>query len=319
MSVGMANHDASQRPRALLRPAKDIVRELAWRRYSTAKVYELARLRLVQPRDPIVVYTVGKVGSTTVARSLAASGLRRPVYQVHWLSADRLATLDSFYRAGSQKYRGTPRAQRFRPEFVWLGKHLARRIASTPNTRWQVITLVRDPVARNISSFFQNMDSFFDYWLDEKAVVSGINEMAQDLVELFMDGYLRDPVQDGDPLTWFDEELRPVFDVNVYGEEFPRARGFHIYKSHNADVLVLRLEDLDRSGREAFRRFLGLDGYRTDRRNVGADKAYAAVYDRFLDMVRLTESYLDRLYTAKYTAHFYSQDEIAGFRARWCN
>lgn len=271
-------------------------------------------------KDPILVYTVGKVGSTSVSKSLKASGVDRTVYHIHWLAPEQLARVDAFYRARDRRYRGTVRAQRFRPEFVWLGEHLSRQIYRDPERCWQVITLVRDPVARDVSSFFQNLDSFFDYWIDDQLLVSEVEGVARGLVTLFLEAYVRGAVpigMDGDPLGWFDRELKLVFGVDVYAAPFPKLRGFGIYDAPKAHVLVLRLEDLERSSEEAIREYMGLERFHLVRSNIGESKTYATVYRRFLELIRLPDEYLERIYASKYSTHFYSEDELARFRSRW--
>ncbi|MGI9333603.1 MAG: putative capsular polysaccharide synthesis family protein [Gammaproteobacteria bacterium] len=305
----------------VLRAGSRLGRRLAWRHYSTARAYYLTRLRLLgPPQDPIVVYTVGKVGSTTISRSLVASGVKRTIHHVHWLVPERLADCDAFYRAADRRHRGTARALRFRPGFVWLGQYVSRQIGLEPNRQWQVVTLVRDPLARNASAFFQNLGSFFDYWIEQEIAAKGVERVAQELVTLFVDAYVKGTVPtavDGDPISWFEQELQPVFGVDVYCAPFPRHEGFEIYESANARVLVLRLEDLEACAERAFQRFLGLENYRPARSNVGERKPYAAVYKRFLELIRLPEEYLEYLYNSRYCTHFYTQSELAGFRARW--
>ena len=82
-------------------------------------------------------------------------------------------------------------------------------------------------------------------------------------------------------------------------------------------VLVLRRESLDRAP-DALRRFLRRpDAIPLPRTNVGADKAYADLYEDFLDALRPSDEVLDRAYGSALVRHFYSPTEIASFRARW--
>jgi hypothetical protein len=185
--------------------------------------------------------------------------------------------------------------------------------------KWKVITLIRDPVARNVSSFFENMELFeYDYAAKMK---SGREEdIVAELMELFRKKYIdgSDAAHvDADPLTWFDEELKTVFDVDVLEGDFPVERGFEIYEGPLADVLFIRLEDLGTYMGEAFERFLGLEGAGLQQSNVGTDKDYAPLYRRFLDTFKIPGAYLDRMYNSKVSRHFYTEEELAKFRSRW--
>lgn len=293
---------------------------LAFRRYDTARLYTLARLRLAPRRAPILIYTVGKVGSSTVADSLAASGLDASIYHLHWLRPDRLAKDERLQREAAERYRGTPLEAHFRPRYVWRGQFLAPQLGRPPQGggRWKVITLVRDPLARNVSSFFQNLP-LLDYDYRARLAARSEAEVVEELLALFERSYLGPggvTDVDGDPLTWFDQELAPVFGVDVYQRSFPIERGFDLYDSSTARVLLLRLEDLDRCAPAAFREFLGLQHFSMRHQQIAEDKAYASLYRRFRAALRVPDAALDRIYGSRYARHFYTQAELEGFRAR---
>jgi hypothetical protein len=83
------------------------------------------------------------------------------------------------------------------------------------------------------------------------------------------------------------------------------------------DLLLIRVEDLNRCASQAFSEFLGLPELPLINENVGSAKAYASLYKTFKDSVKLPESYIDQMYATKYMRHFYSDREIAAFKKRW--
>jgi hypothetical protein len=208
------------------------------------------------------------------------------------------------------------------PRYVWLGQQLSGAIRSAPaGTVWDVVTLVRDPVRRNVSSFFQNLELMFDFWPADELKSRSAGDVAARLVELFVDSYIagKSPVEydDGDPLTWFDEELKPVFGVDVFATPFPVSQGYEIYGGPSSRVLLLRLEDLDRVANAAFKDFLGAGLSRVVRRNDASDKVYADLYRRFRQLLKLPSQYLDRMYSSRYSRHFYTAEELASLRCCW--
>lgn len=312
---------ARARLRALLLRLDRRLSALAFRRFESARLYTHARLRLSPMRDPILVYTVGKVGSSTVAESLAAHGVRASLYHVHWLTPARLRRDAALQRAAAARTRGTPLEAHFRPRYVWRGEFLRERVAGPPpgGGRWRIVTLVRDPVARNVSAFFQNLPLL---GVDPAAPggVASEEERVGELLALFERTYLVPggaEAIDGDPLTWFDEELAPVFGADVYAAPFPAERGFAILETPRARVLVLRLEDLDRAAAPAFEAFLGLRGLALRRGQEGEEKAYASLYRRFRERLRVAGDVLERIYGSRYARHFYTEAERARFRAMW--
>jgi hypothetical protein len=52
-------------------------------------------------------------------------------------------------------------------------------------------------------------------------------------------------------------------------------------------------------------------------RNEAADKVYADVYRCFEKLLRMPRQYLDRMYSSRYSRHFYTPAELAEFRSHW--
>jgi hypothetical protein len=179
--------------------------------------------------------------------------------------------------------------------------------------RWRVVTLTRDPVGRNISSFFEILDLQMHYGLQDKLQTKGVEGVVPELCSLFLTEY---PDHDL-PLTFFHSELKTVFGVDVFSCPFPHSKGYMIYQGENVELLLLRLEDLDRSAPHAFEEFLGIRGVELVRSNIGDQKIYADVYRHFVETIRLPDSYLERMYKSKYATHFYTNEEIETFRAKW--
>ena len=259
----------------------------------------------------LLVHTMGKVGSTSVAASLKARGIRRTMlmYQPHFVSDEGRALAE---RLASEGNGGWARlVKKERAGFLRnraLCDELARLRAE--GERVKVITMVRDPVATNVSGLFHN----YLWWPAEvKALCAAPSAACLDaLQDYFLNSYPHDV-----PETWFDMELRTLYGVDVYAQPFDPARGYAIYHSDYADVLLLKLETLNRSAPDAFRDFMGLDDFQLIESNTAEDKAYADLYRAFRRELALPESYLDRVYGTRLARHFYGSDELAAFRRKW--
>jgi hypothetical protein len=289
--------------------------------FGLAKILSKAALEKVSSSDPVIVYTAGKVGSSAVAATLEALFDKRCVAHIHELTAERLQTAESQYRSRARANWGSRRALRFLPDHIWLGQHLSKAMSSAPpEAVWDVVTLVRDPVSRNVSSFFQNLELMFDFWPAEELKRNSAGEIAERLVEIFLDSYVAGNFSmehDADLLTWFDDELKPVFGVDVYATPFPTSRGYEIYAGSNSRVLLMRTEDIDRTAQRAFSEFFGIDVVDLKRRNEATNKVYGDVYRQFKKRLSIPSQYLDRQYSSRYSQHFYTPAELAEFRARW--
>lgn len=95
----------------------------------------------------VIVHQMGKVGSSSVYDSLKHAPLKVPVYHTHLLNRQRLdRQLRSLTgnRAGASHLRTSQRLLE----------------DGFDGSRWKIISLTRDPISRNISAFFQNVENF---------------------------------------------------------------------------------------------------------------------------------------------------------------
>lgn len=293
------------RGRGVLGSASHLLSLLMTRWYTGAKLAKRAWLwrRHRRGPPPVLVLQMGKVASQAVVRSL--EGAHVPACQVHFVSERRLAEAEAAYR-------GTwDRRQAGKALHVWQGQWVRRRLRRRPDLRWRIITLVRDPVARNVSSFFQVAEH--RHGQDLSLVESRADDPVAEVRRLFLEVY-----QDHDlPLGWLDEELTDTFGVDPYATVFPRADGFVLHRGRRADVLLIRYEDLERVFSRAVEALLGLPGVSLARANVSREKDYGAVYATVDQQLTLPRDYLDRMYGSRYAQHFYGQQERVRMRARW--
>lgn len=266
-------------------------------------------LRLAEWRGktPIVVYQMGKVGSSTVVASLEASTLRQPIYHIHSLTREGIESRRQIYaRIFDQQHDADTR----RMHHLLIAEQLHKRIGDGGSApKWKVITLVRDPVARNISDFFQVKD----YWLSGFEGGLGSSQLIMDeIIKVFMEEYHHD-----EALNWFDVELKQTLGIDVFAADFPKQLGYKIYRRGRMEVLVLKLEGLNQYAQKAFKEFLGIDDLQMIEANVSSQKDYHPAYKKFQEDIKLPGSYLDSMYESKYARHFYTEEEIRSFKTRW--
>jgi len=295
---------------------KRLLNYLAEQNYYSAKaLWKWKQLKRMQAYggDPIINYQMGKVGSSTIQSSLESLGLDQPVYHVHFLNPLRVREIE---RQRREYFRTEKQGSLRRP---WLSEFLYERIQKK-DRHWMLITLVREPIARNISTFFENLEVTkkagaahyavrSDYYgFDIEVDLENLNP----LIALFFDRLVHER-----PLRYFDDEIRTVYGIDVFESAFPRDKGFKIYQADNADLLLMRLENLDGCADPAFKAFLGIDELALVNTNVASNKVYAPLYKAFKRSICLPQDYVDRMYDSKYTRHFYSDEEIQQFRRRW--
>jgi hypothetical protein len=253
------------------------------------------------PIDPIIIYQPGKVGSSTLLDSLQYSLYWAAIYHAHHLND--LEQMEADIKA---RYSHSQKPLRK----LGIDWDLRRKIDKYPNQKWSVINLTREPVARIISTVFQMLDVIFPGWKEKyQAGELDLHQMQDIIVNRYVIG-----PGSGD---WYDTQLKPVFDIDVYAQPFPHPQGHEIYYGkNNSRLLVIRLEDLNRVGQTVLSDFLNLNEFQLVQANISEQKEYSDLYREFKKLP-LPASYLEKMYSSKYARHFYTDEELHGFYQKW--
>ena len=260
-----------------------------------------ARLYGVERRNPVIVFQMGKVGSSTVVDALEASGCG-PVLHVHTLTGEELGRAVARQRGSAAPYLH---------EHLITSSVLLRKLKDGLFP-CRIITLTREPVARAVSHVFEDNRKKMEQVRQRHGAFTAADVMA------VVTDLLRTDNGIADPTRWFDRELRAVTGVDVFARPFDADRGYTIFESSPAPVLLLRMEDLDRALRPALADFLGVDpaSVLVGRRNVGAQTWYAELLQEVKNTYRLPEPLAERVYGTRYVRHFYGEEAVA-MRSRW--
>lgn len=228
-------------------------------------------------RPPVFVFQMGKVGSYTV-KSTLTNLWNAPVVHGHnyaHLSKQDQGTLDAA-------------KQNAEPLFV--------------------LCPIREPIGRNISSFFHNFER------DTGEPFERNKYSTDDLRELFLS-----KAQHNVPIEWFDRNFRPVFGIDVFDEPFSKSTRYKEYSRENVRALVYQSELDPAVQLEIISQFLGVKLPQWDFENVSSTKRYARAYKQFKSRVRLPEVYLQMMFTSRYFRHFYHQDVKEALRQKWAD
>jgi len=294
---------------------------IAGKNYNTAKAFFKFKSHYFNKRfstPPLLIYSMGKVGSQSVQETLKESKIDMPIYHIHHLTHDYIASREERYK----KYFHFRDTHYTDFDMLWRLQYLRKKLDKGLNgQKWQIVTLVRDPIAVNLSTFFHNVN-YIDYLVNEKeyrikSLYYDIDERikiddTETLLQLFLE-----KVDHDSPLSFFDNELKKVFGVDVYSSEFPTSRGYQIYNNNKAEVLLMRLENLNDCANKAFKDFLNIDELELMHTNIGNKKAYASIYRSFKKFVVMHDSYINKMYNSKFMRHFYDELEINKFKAKW--
>ena len=243
---------------------------------------------LAAPR-PVVVYTAPKTGSTSVEAALAEAGIS--AVKAHFLRGSHVRSTARLRSAGLPLER-----------HQHVERRLAARLPAGDGARWRVIALTRDPVARRLSSVFQGPDRARVDLGDVEALRRHVAER----VERMAAG--------GGGFAWFEDELGATFGVDP-AAGFDAEAGFGRLAGRGADVIVLKMEALDRLA-PVISEFVGRD-LALRRRNERGATEHAERYRAARDGLRFPAATLTALYDHPLARAFYTEAERRAFRDRW--
>lgn len=192
--------------------------------------------------------------------------------------------------------------------------------------KFNIISLIRDPIARNISSVFQSMTTN-EPW--NKLFIANTEEF-QSYSYLKQKSLIETQLSrlnaEESIVTWYDNLFKthfyyPQVDkylIDIYAKPFNQEKGYQTYESKTPRVkmIILRLEDLATLSEE-LGKFLGINNFEIMQTNVAKDKWYKEIYAQFLRGYNPSKTELDKIYQSKFMTYFYSPAQINSFCEKW--
>ncbi len=233
--------------------------------------YTAIRLRLLSPA-PVFIYTIGKVGSSSMRESL------KKYYPGVVVSGHSFSPLIKATAPVNALYR-------------WYHRHTDKKI--------NIISLVREPISRDLSMFFQEYQ--------KKEGFDGTEPMEQ-IRELFLRFRTN-------PTGWFDNKMKDVFGIDVFRHDFSR---YSVIREGRVNLLLMQCELSDETKSEIIREFLEIPAFTITRINESRVRQYSGQYDAFKKTVKLTEDYVRDIYGTRYSRHFYKESMDSQIE-KWCS
>lgn len=250
--------------------------------------------------DPLVLFQMGKVGSSTMSSSLSQLKLDVPVFTFHTLTD---------FDAHQEFIKQNSIDPTWPLEVLARNRARRKRLFSGRWTNFNVISIVRLPIYRTVSAFFE-------HWSTSNPEFQRRNQAGtlnvETLVHEFTTHYFHDTAE-----KWFDSQMRPVFGIDVFVEPFDPVRGYHIYHGVNARLLVLRLENLRTVTAHAMQEFLNIPDFTLVNSNISETKDYGDIYRRFVETARLPREFVETLHNSRYARHFYNAAELENEARFW--
>jgi hypothetical protein len=248
-------------------------------------------VKLYSDPETLFIYQMGKVGSTSFEQALPVAVHIHAFYGKNHTCPVRLKGLSKF---GIKHFY-------YRAKQALLDYRLRRAFQHREQTK--IITLVREPMSRNKSMFFHDLDAYLfaahTNCLSNRAFP--IPTRCQD-ASLLCDVFTED-FDHNYPLTWFDQEFYPMTGIDVFTYPFDSEKGYSIINKANTSVLCLRTDSIA-TCQEVINKFVGYP-VEISSLNSAQTKWYSELYLQFNQQYQPSIKLLTQFKDSKLVQHFF--------------
>ena len=256
-----------------------------------------------------IIHSVGKVGSTSIARALNEASLKRKkearVFKTHVLNEQSIAAINQ----------NNPATE---PGHITQSKKFLELFRGDEIDQCYVIIGEREPVARAISVFFQNTTRY----LKKKEVT--MSDL--DLVITELGNWAGTIIQGR--AKWWKREVQDVFDIDAFAYDFDKRLGVTVIEP--TEKITFVLYNLERGMQhlpEVLEEITGKKPIEIGVANTVADKKFFKPYQNHSEVERLYKEVvgsfklpvpvLEEVYNNPVSRFFYDDEQIADFIERW--
>lgn len=243
-------------------------------------------------QPPVIVLTPGKVGSSSVYSTIKKE-TKHPTFHIHLLSKKGIAKSTKSHISSDRKSR---------PLHLIVSKLLERKLKNYTRKIF-VITIVREPISREVSAFFQNSEMYKNTLENSKLEID--TNKAKELLQIKLGTKMMEGLE-----QWFDQEINQNFEIDIFSEPFNEKEKHIIFKKEKVSLLLMRMEDLNIVFPSAIKEFLNLErelGLQNS--NVADNKHYAESYNKIKSDLKFKKEKIDQILNSKYFKHFYKEKE----------
>lgn len=159
-----------------------------------------------------------------------------------------------------------------------------------------IISLVRDPFSRSVSSVIQNYELYHKKNDFSNAIVENARTIS---------------------LNWWDEEFLKSMNWDVYKYPFDKNKGYTQYSLGNGNnLIIIKSTHISSVGFHVLSKALKID--LREKRVNGSSNKYAAIkHKEVIEEFKFKKSDFDFITESKFMKHFYSDDEMLELRKHW--
>ena len=247
-------------------------------------------------RKVVVVHTVGKVASSTIYYGAKATLVNHQLFHTHTLNPVRMERIVRVLQRHGNSLS-------IESGHIKDSRDLAP-ILLDKSIEFKIITLIRDPIARDVSAFFENLNIF---GVDQNNLPT-VDEACKKFVATYPNNTIEE---------WFSDEFCKVFGIDLFAMDFPKDVGWNIFSKDNFKFLLMKAETPDDVKQNVVAAFLECPRFKISNANIMSEKFDKSYYKNF--KVQLKHYIAEKLksYDGDYVKYFYSDSEIDSMRQQW--
>ncbi len=242
-------------------------------------------------KNSVVIYQMGKVGSSSIEKTLLKHG-------VHVIHSHKFTPENVYFYDLSivSKFKKVAASIRF-----FITQYFFKIKAC------KVITIVRDPIDRNLSQMFHHIDLLIyeRTKLDSRREVSA-NELFQEIFENDINLKYAE--------EWFEKEFYRATGFNYQRLEFDIEEGYGLAKQKEKEFLFLRFENLN-SLESVIGDFCKIEDFKLDNTNRSTRKWYSDLYTEFKSHLKVGDESFNLIYNNKFYNKFYG--DVSKAKSKW--
>jgi len=257
----------------------------------------------------IIIYSDGKVGTTTLMNIIAESGLS--VARTHCLSDSGMKNyFHSILNCES---------------YVWHNNVVADQLAASLKIRNEInrnegsiiISGFREPVSLSVSKYFEGWAT------DHKGSEEHYSGLEQDI-----EGYLENETKllkefvmsdTQNWLSWFDSELKSLTGFDFICNDFDNNVGYEIYKHENYNILIYKVENIKVAVEKGLNRLIDTSAsFKYIHSHITSVRMkYPQVYLYMINNMSLDCEFLEKLYSSEKFEKYYTPEEAKSYSDKW--
>lgn len=251
-------------------------------------------------RPPIIILTQGKVGSSSVYYSLKKN-LPNCVYHIHRLSNTGIQKSIKSHKNSDRKSI---------PLHLFVAEILEKKLKNY-NGKIYIITIVREPISRQISAFMQNIDQY-KRSIEKKDLSLNIKKSEKILINKIRN------ISNNDLRNWIKLEINNYLNINIFEKPFNHYNQYNIYEHEKYSLLLMKMETMKNIFSKAVKELLKYDfDIQLEQNNVGENKYYASDYKKIKSKLIFDNKIIDEIYNSEFVKYFYTTKEIRFFKEKF--